>query len=356
MAGAEGGENYEGYVSAVINSCVQNGSAYTINASFTFSCAGFSGAKLPYLQISSSSGGTASVEGERYDNDPLVRTFSLTASAGDTISVASGYWDDPSDSGASAYIFSPIIIYTIPSEVVKAETKGATWGATAWGGSYTPAGEDKEIDISGAVSVLKIFSDDIAGRVRVVKVSSKAISGRVRVEKPASKSISGRVMVAGIQETSISGSVYVENPDERVSTAEIIGRVDVLKTSLASISGKVHIQRNDVAEIEGQIRVEKPQTADIAGILRVERTNDVDIIGRVRVRVSTPEKLPTDWDYDRLPEAEDWAGEDKIPEEWDKAPELEPDEWEETEKETDAWEDADNKTPAVWEYPLEDSN
>lgn len=356
MAGAGGGgTSYGGYVSAVINSCEQNGSTYTINASFYFSSDYFSGAKLPYLQLESSSGGTASIDGERYDNDPLVRTFNIEADAGDIISVVSGYWDNPSDSGDSAYVSSPSILFAIPS-VEKAETKGATWGATAWGGSYTPAGEDKEVDISGAVSVLKIFSDDIEGRVRVAKVSSEAISGMVRVEKPASKSISGMVRVAGIQETSISGAVYVENPDEKVSTAEISGRVDVLKTSLASISGKVHIQRNDVAEIEGQIRVEKPQTADIAGILRVERTNDVDITGRVRVRVSTPEKLPTDWDYDRLPEAEDWAGEDKAPEEWDKTPELEPDEWEETEKETDAWEDADDKTPAVWEYPLEDSN
>ena len=352
-AGGGGGDMYAGYISTTINSCVKNGSSYTINASFTFTSDGFYGAKLPSLTITSSSGGSAYVDGNRYDNDPLVRSFSITANAGDTITISSAYWDDPSDSGSMAYLDSPSVIYTIPNDVV--ENWGNTWGVSAWGGLFRPDGELKELDISGSVCVAKVFSKDIAGSLRVAKISSSNISGVVRVQKSATKDISGKVRVAGIQTTSISGAVYVDNPNERVVELDITGIVDVLKAGSTTISGKVHIQREEEATIGGQIRVEKAETSDITGIVRVGRVSDVDISGRVRVRVSTPEKLPTDWADGAVAEPENWGDDDKPTDSWTERPEPEADEWSEATKPTDEWDKSADALPVEWQYPLEDT-
>lgn len=352
MAGGEPTKGYPGTITAVINSCVKNGSNYDFNASFSFSCEGFSGAKMPYLAITSSSGGFVTFSGNAYENDPLVKDFSLSAEAGDTITIYSASWNDPSDSGESAFLEGEPEIYTIPDEV---ETKGATWGATAWGGIYRPAGKLKEVSISGVVDVSKTFSNTISGSLRVAKVSSKAISGVVRVEKTLAKDISGRVMVMGTQTVDISGAVYVDNPNEQVVEKNISGVVDVLKTNSSSISGKIHIQRAETTTIRGQLRVEKPQTATIAGAMRVARENAVDISGRVRVRVSTPEKLPTDWEYGGEPEAEDWSGEDKPTDSWSDSPVADAGEWSETTKPSDGWSGAGDVEPVNWDYPLEDN-
>lgn len=352
MAGGEPTKGYPGTITAVINSCVKNGSNYDFNASFSFSCEGFSGAKMPYLAITSSSGGFVTFSGNAYENDPLVKDFSLSAEAGDTITIYSASWNDPSDSGESAFLEGEPEIYTIPDEV---ETKGATWGATAWGGIYRPAGKLKEVSISGVVDVAKTFSNTISGSLRVAKVSSKTISGVVRVEKTLAKDISGRVMVMGTQTVDISGAVYVDNPNEQVVEKNISGVVDVLKASSVDISGKIHIQRAETTTIRGQLRVEKPQTATIAGAMRVAKENAVDISGRVRVRVSTPEKLPTDWEYGGEPEAEDWSGEDKPTDSWSDSPVADAGEWSETTKPSDGWSGAGDVEPVNWDYPLEDN-
>lgn len=352
MAGEEPTNGYPGTITAVISSCVKNGSNYDFNASFSFNCSGFSGAKTPTLTIHSSSGGSVTVIGDRYNNDPLVKDFSLSAEAGDTITISSADWNDPSDSGKSALLLSATEIYTIPDEV---ETKGATWGATAWGGIYRPAGELKEVSISGVVDVAKTFSNTISGSLRVAKVSSKTISGIVRVEKTLAKDISGRVMVMGTQTVDISGAVYVDNPNEQVVEKNISGVVDVLKANSSSISGKIHIQKAEATTIRGQLRVEKPQTATIAGAMRVAKENAVDISGRVRVRVSTPEKLPTDWEYGGEPEAEAWGGEDKPTDSWSDSPVADAGEWSETTKPSDGWSGAGDVEPVNWDYPLEDN-
>ena len=352
MAGGEPTKGYPGTITAVINSCVKNGSNYDFNASFSFDCEGFSGAKLPTLTIHSSSGGSITFTGNAYENDPLVKDFSLSAEAGDTITISSASWSDPSDSAQSALLQSATEIYTIPDEV---ETKGATWGATAWGGIYRPAGKLKEVSISGAVDVAKIFSNTISGSLRVAKVSSKTISGVVRVEKTLAKDISGRLLVMGTQTVDISGAVYVKNPNERVVEKNISGIVDVLKANSVGMSGKIHIQRAETSDISGHIRVEKTQTATVAGAVRVARANAVDISGSVRVRVSTPEKLPTDWEYGGEPEAEDWGGEDKPTDSWSDSPVADANEWSETTKPSDGWSGAGDVEPVNWDYPLEDN-
>jgi hypothetical protein len=311
-----GGGFYSGSISTIINSCVKNGSSYTINASFTFTSDGFNGAKLPSLSITSSSGGSVYLEGNRYDNDPLTKSFSIDAVAGDTITISSAYWDDPSDSGSSAYLDSPSNIYTIPAEEVK------------------------EVSISGAVDVAKTFSKAIAGIVDIKKAISKSITGAVSIDSPFY--------------TEITGTVNIDNPNERVSSQSVTAMVRIQKTGSGTITGMVRIARLDTATIQGGVRVWKSQTATISGLARIGRKRTDTITGRVKIRVAVPEKLPEDWDYNRVAEPEEWEKVDKTATSWSETEKTDED-WSETEKDATSWTSGDVAVAEEWSYPLEDT-
>lgn len=345
---------YAGDVYAKVTSCEQSGNGYNVVANFWFSCIGFLGAKSPTLKISSSSGGSVTINGEEYDNDPLVRQFFIPAEFGDTLSITLARWESPDDSGEQASLYGVTDFYKI--QLPKMEPLGSAWGANAWGGVYFPEIGEKEEDIIGALSVLRTFSDDITGGIRVSKNTTKNITGVVRVGKVSAKSIAGAIRIVGLQEKSIVGAVYVHNQNETVSSTHVYGAVDVLNNNTASITGATHVIKGTEVSIEGHVKVEKPQTSSISGLLRVVGDKEANIVGRIRVRVATPGKLPTAWEYKDDYEAETWETEDKSPEEWEESSNPEANEWSMEEKEPEEWEQINDGTSSVWEYPLEESD
>ena len=107
------------------------------------------------------------------------------------------------------------------------------------------------------------------------------------------------------------------------------------------------------------MNIYKRQRAEIEGLVSVEQTQYVELSGRVRVRVTTPEKLPENWEKYGEPEPMVWG--DDIgaePEDWHyDEDEDEAESWSETEKESETWSKSDGTgaEPMDWHYPLEDS-
>ena len=183
-AGGGGGETYEGFISTVVNYYAESSPGYyTISANFYFASTGFSGAKLPYLTISSSSGGTTYVDGNRYDNDPLTREFTIAAQPGDTITVSSAHWADPSESGSEAYLSFAAYIMEIPDTPEPGSGAGifggfwgATWGGGAWGGIWSQQST-------------QVSETDITGQVRIEITPDTSLNGQARIRKKVNKTI-----------------------------------------------------------------------------------------------------------------------------------------------------------------------
>ena len=155
MAGGGSGKTHEGFISTVVNYYAESSpGTYEINADFYFDCSGIFRREITSLTISSSSGGTTYVDGNLYRKDPLTRTFTISAQPGDTITVSSAHWDDPSDSGADAYLSFPAYIMDIPQPGSGAGIFGGFWGAAwgggAWGGIYSQQStQTSETNIDG---------------------------------------------------------------------------------------------------------------------------------------------------------------------------------------------------------------
>lgn len=309
MAG--GGDIYSGTITCVVNSCVSNGDGtYTVNADFSFECAAFTGAKFPYLIISSTSGGSVSFTGNKYENDPLNYTFTIAAVPGDTLTITSGSWQDSSESGAQASLASNVGIYTIPDSPTPTPTTGssifggfwgAAWGGGAWGGIVLQSTQTKETNING--------------QTRIEQTASTAINGQARIENTAQTDISGQTRIVYNVQTNIDGRVRIVGGNGTV------------------INGQVRIILTNHADIDGVVNIYKINHTDIDGIVRVKSIETTKINGRVRVITTVPEKLPETWHYDD--------------------PEKQPESWTQTEKTTPSdWSDSSDSTkqPETWHY------
>ena len=375
MAG--GGDIYSGTITCVVNSCVSNGDGtYTVNADFSFACAAFTGAKFPYLIISSTSGGSVSFAGNKYENDPLNYTFTIAAVPGDTLTITSGSWQDPSESGAQALLASNVGIYTIPDSPTPTPTTGssifggfwgAAWGGGAWGGIVLQSTQTKKTNINGQTRIEQTASTAINGQARIENTAQTDISGQARIAYNVQTNIDGRVRIVGGNGTVINGQV-----DILVTTNKTIdGRVRIGHTNAKTINGRVHIMRTEQTNIDGIVDIENTATTslngvvniykvnhtDIDGVVRVESTETTEINGRVRVITTVPEKLPQTWEYDdpeKLPETWEYENPEKQPQSWeDSAPKV-ASEWDDSsanDKLPQDWEyDDPEKEPETWEY------
>ncbi len=342
MAGGE--EHYAGAVTVTVHSCVKNGDKYDFNASFAFKCEAFTGAKNPEVTVASPSDLSTSIRWNGYYSEPVTKSFSLKADPGDTITITSAFWLDPSDSGNDAFLDNDLVIYNIP---IKIERKGSTWGMAAWGGLYFNVGKKIERNISGRVRIERVEGKSINGSLRIARDSQRSILGVISIEKSTTKSINGIVRISGESSKSITGSVMINNPNQKISSAQIFGMVDIKKDNLKAITGNVNIYRQNVGIITGNVNIYRTNESEITGAVTITKLGVASIEGAVRIRATTPEKLPTRWGDTDFPLPEDWGKRDKEPEAWS-GTEKDAEKWDEDSKAPESWNDATSKTPEEW--------
>lgn len=402
--GGGGGTVYAGDVTTVINSFSKSGSTCSINASFTFTSTGFNGAKLPELDITSTSGGSTHITGNRYDNDPLTITFTITANDGDNIVISNAQWSDPSESGDSANMNTPKTIYSIPlptttnSTTIKGFTYidshnylnkanlrggfGFMWGAPAWGGALMGQRTmDTEINgqvriehteqttISGQARIAFIHQTDLNGQVDILKTNQTTISGQTRIENTKTTTISGRTRIERTGSTTINGQTLIET----AGLTNIAGQVDIKKANQTTISGRVRIEITNTTDISGQTRIEHTEQTDISGqtfichinqteingVVRIENTASTDITGQVTVtdkhqthiegmvcivRIErteiTGQVSIIQTIPEKLPHTWEYDDSEKLPETW---------EYENPEKQPQSWENSTPKVASEWD-------
>ena len=67
-----------------------------------------------------------------------------------------------------------------------------------------------------------------------------------------------------------------------------------------------------------------------------------------------PEKLPEEWEYSGVAEADEWEKVDKTDTGWTEVDKTDED-WGEVEKDSTDWSKASDTEALEWNYPLEDS-
>lgn len=241
------------------------------------------------------------------------------------------------------------------STAVRKDYLGTPWGSTPWAGlTYIPM-VAHDTSISGKARIGRTSSVSASGRARIKKTMTTYKYGSARIQTANLSSISGCAKVNAAIDCDIYGVASIYNPNQRVSESDIDGLARIANTYYTGIDGSARIQSAINSDISGMANIEKRNDAYIDGMARIASYREASITGVAKIMVSTPEKLPENWENNEVAEPMEWDKDDKEAQEWAYNNNTEATEWGSSDKEAESW-SSSSADPIEWKYRVEETS